>query len=56
MMTESLSGLQLNALFGVTRRIAPDLLVGVIGGYEGFDFHSDTLNADLNGDGWTIGG
>lgn len=53
---ESLSGLQLNALFGVTRRIAPDLLVGVIGGYEGFDFHSDTLNADLNGDGWTIGG
>jgi hypothetical protein len=53
---EDLSGLQFNALLGVTHRIGDNLLVGLLGGYERFDYNSDTLDADLDGDGWTIGG
>jgi outer membrane autotransporter protein len=30
-------------------------LVGVLGGYETFDYRSDALNGRLKGDGWTIG-
>ncbi|ABE40229.1 Outer membrane autotransporter barrel [Rhodopseudomonas palustris BisB5] len=50
-----LSGNQVNALIGLTRRPSPDLLIGVIGGYETFDYKSGTLNGRLKGDGWTIG-
>ncbi len=53
---EDLSGPQFNALLGVTHRIGDNLLVGLLGGYERFDYNSDTLDADLDGDGWTIGG
>jgi hypothetical protein len=49
-------GGQVNALAGVTRRVTPDFLVGVFGGYETFNYSSQTLNGTLKGDGWTVGG
>jgi hypothetical protein len=49
-------GGQINAIFGLTRRLTPDFLVGVLGGYENFDYTSQTLNGRLRGDGWTVGG
>lgn len=50
------SGGQVNALAGITRRVTPDLLVGLLGGYEHFNYSSDSLNGRLKGDGWTVGG
>ena len=49
-------GGQVNALLGVTRRLTPDFLIGVLGGYETFDYSSNTLNGRFKGDGWTAGG
>jgi outer membrane autotransporter protein len=49
-------GGQVNALVGVTRRVTPDFLLGVFGGYETFDYSSQTLNGTLKGNGWTFGG
>jgi uncharacterized repeat protein (TIGR01451 family) len=49
-------GGQINAIAGLTRKLTPDLLVGVLGGYENFDYTSQTLNGRLKGDGWTVGG
>ena len=49
-------GGQVNAIAGLTRKLTPDLLVGVLGGYENFDYTSQTLNGKLRGDGWTVGG
>jgi hypothetical protein len=49
-------GGQINAIGGLTRKLTPDFLVGVLGGYENFNYTSDTLNGRLKGDGWTIGG
>ena len=51
-----LVGGQVNALLGVTRRLTPDFLIGVLGGYETFDYSSNTLDGRLKGDGWTAGG
>ncbi len=51
----ALYGTQVNALLGLTHRLAPDVLVGVFGGYETFDYRSDELAGRLRGDGWTIG-
>jgi hypothetical protein len=48
-------GGQINAIAGLTRKLTPDLLVGVLGGYENFDYTSQTLNGRLKGDGWTVG-
>jgi hypothetical protein len=50
-----LYGSQINALMGLTRRITPNFLVGAVGGYETFDYRSDTLSGRLKGDGWTVG-
>ena len=50
-----LSGSQVNALLGVSRRLAPSLLVGAVGGYETFDYTSQDLNGRLKGNGWTVG-
>jgi uncharacterized repeat protein (TIGR01451 family) len=49
-------GGQINAIIGLTRKLTPDFLVGVLGGYENFDYTSQTLNGRLKGDGWTVGG
>jgi uncharacterized repeat protein (TIGR01451 family) len=50
-----LYGNQVNALTGLTRKFAPDLLIGVLGGYETFDYRSDALLGRLKGNGWSIG-
>jgi Autotransporter beta-domain/Bacterial Ig-like domain (group 3) len=50
-----LSGSQVNALLGLTRRVTPSLLVGVVGGYETFDYTSQDINGKLKGNGWTVG-
>ena len=49
-------GGQINAFVGLTRKLTPDFLIGVLGGYENFDYTSQTLNGRLKGDGGTIGG
>jgi hypothetical protein len=50
-----LRGEQVNAIAGLTRRLSPDLLVGVLGGLEHFDYSSQAFNGVLRGDGWTAG-
>ncbi|MFB9262433.1 Ig-like domain repeat protein [Bradyrhizobium erythrophlei] len=50
-----LYGNQVNLLAGLTRKFTPNFLVGVLGGYETFDYRSDALTGRLKGDGWTVG-
>jgi outer membrane autotransporter protein len=50
-----IQGGQVNALAGLTYKVSPSFLVGVFGGYENFDYSSDPLDADIDGDGWTGG-
>jgi Bacterial Ig-like domain (group 3)/Autotransporter beta-domain len=49
-------GGQINALAGLTRKVTPNFLIGVLGGYENFSYDSQLLNGRLKGDGWTVGG
>jgi Autotransporter beta-domain/IPT/TIG domain len=51
-----LKGEQENALVGLTRRFSSDFLVGVLAGYEHFDFTSQAYNGVLTGNGFTAGG
>ncbi len=53
--SSDLKGTQLDAIAGLSRRLAPDLLVGVLGGYEHFDYSSFAFNGALHGEGWTAG-
>jgi hypothetical protein len=48
-------GAQINAITGLTRKLTPAFLVGVLGGYEHFSYDSNLLNGRLKGDGWTVG-
>ena len=51
-----LRGTQVNALVGLTRKLTPkNFLVGVLVGYEHFDYSSQAFNGILKGDGWTTG-
>jgi hypothetical protein len=50
-----LHGLQVNALMGLTYKAAPGFLVGVLGGYETFNYTEQDINGKLTGDGWTVG-
>jgi len=50
-----LYGSQVNLIAGLTRRLTPNFLLGVLGGYETFDYRSDALQGRLKGDGWTVG-
>lgn len=50
-----LKGVQVNALVGLTHKLTPNFLVGVLGGYEHFDYTSQAYNGVLKGDGWTTG-
>jgi hypothetical protein len=55
-LTQSqLYGLQVNALAGLTYKVAPNFLVGALGGYETFNFTEQDINGKLTGDGWTVG-
>jgi hypothetical protein len=51
----TLYGQQINLLSGLTYRVRPDLLVGVLGGYENFSYTETDINGKLKGDGWTVG-
>ena len=53
---DDLKGTQVNVIAGLTYRVTSDFLVGVLGGYEYFDYSSLALTARLKGDGWTTGG
>jgi hypothetical protein len=48
-------GGQINAITGLTRKLTPNFLVGVLGGYENFSYDSTLLTGRLKGDGWTVG-
>jgi hypothetical protein len=50
-----LKGVQVNAIAGVTHLITANFLVGVLGGYEHFDYNSQAFNGVLHGDGLTTG-
>jgi len=50
-----LHGLQVDALAGLTYKVRPNFLVGVVGGYENFNFTEQDINGKLTGDGWTVG-
>ena len=50
-----LKGTQVDAFVGLTRRLTPNFVVGVLGGYEHFDYSSQAFNGVLKGDGWTAG-
>src|SRR6202158_1428998 len=50
-----LYGTQVNALMGLTRKLTPNFLIGVAGGYETFDYTSQDLNGKLKGNGLTVG-
>jgi len=43
-------------LAGVTWRPASDFIVGALAGYESFNYSSDLLTGQLDGNGWTVGG
>jgi hypothetical protein len=53
--TPTLYGSQVNALLGLTGKVTSNFLIGVLGGYETFDYRSDALVGRLKGDGWTVG-
>ncbi|MCA0320735.1 MAG: Ig-like domain repeat protein [Proteobacteria bacterium] len=48
-------GSQVNAIAGITRRVTPSFIVGVMGGFEGFDFTSQSVSGRLKGHGMTVG-
>jgi hypothetical protein len=50
-----MKGTQVNALAGLTHKVTPNFLVGILGGYERFDYSSQAFNGVLKGDGWTTG-
>nr|WP_249160200.1 Ig-like domain repeat protein [Bradyrhizobium manausense] len=54
--TGDIRGGQINALFGISHKVTPALLVGAFGGYENFDYTSELLAGRLKGEGWTVGG
>jgi plastocyanin len=54
--TSDIKGGQVNGLAGVTHQFMPNVLVGLLGGYETFDYSSDMLAGRLKGNGWTVGG
>jgi hypothetical protein len=51
-----ITGTQVNAVAGLTRKLTQDFLIGAFGGWETFDYTSQQLNGRLKGDGWTVGG
>ena len=50
-----LKGVQIDAVAGLTRRLTADFLVGVLAGFEHFDFSSQAYNGVLTGYGLTTG-
>jgi autotransporter-like protein len=52
----SLKGTQLNLTLGIGYKFTPDLLVGIFGGYENFNYEIASLTGKLTGNGGSIGG
>jgi hypothetical protein len=52
---DDLKGEQVDAIAGLTRRLTSSFVVGVLGGYEHFDYSSQAFNGYIKGDGWTAG-
>jgi hypothetical protein len=52
---DDLKGEQVDAIAGLTRRLTSNFVVGVLGGYEHFDYSSQAFNGYIKGDGWTAG-
>jgi hypothetical protein len=55
-LSSDLSGLQGNAMFGLTRTFLPNFLIGLTAGYEDFNYKVDAYNGVLRGQGVTGGG
>jgi hypothetical protein len=53
--TTSMAGSQLNVTAGIGRKVTRDLVVGVFGGYEHFNYDIHSLTATMKGDGGTVG-
>ena len=53
--TPSVYGDQINFTAGLTRVLTPNLQIGVLGGFETFDYRSDAIQGRLTGTGWTTG-
>jgi len=51
-----IGGGQLNTMAGITRKLAPNLLAGILAGYERFNYSALSFASRLSGDGWTVGG
>src|SRR5258706_10278973 len=51
----SVYGARANVPAGLTRVLTANFLVGVLGGYETFDYRSDAIQGRLTGTGWTAG-
>lgn len=49
-------GTQVNLTAGIGRKLTPDLVVGILGGYEHFDYGASALAGKLTGDGGSAGG
>ena len=49
-------GRQLNVTAGIGRKLSPDFLVGLFGGYENFMFTMPSISGRMTGDGGTVGG
>jgi len=45
----------LNVTAGISRKLTPDALIGLIAGYENFRYDVPGLDGNLKGNGWTVG-
>ncbi|MEL7429408.1 MAG: autotransporter outer membrane beta-barrel domain-containing protein [Pseudomonadota bacterium] len=52
---QTADGDQINFTAGIGQLVNPDLVVGVFGGYESYDYASNSVLGDISGDGATIG-
>jgi len=50
------NGDQINVTAGLGRKLTPDFLIGVVAGYEHFNYDVAALTGTMKGDGGTIGG
>jgi hypothetical protein len=46
---------QINVTAGLSRKLGPDALVGLVMGYEDFRYDVASLDGNLKGHGWTVG-
>ncbi|MGN6285262.1 MAG: autotransporter outer membrane beta-barrel domain-containing protein [Afipia sp.] len=54
--TAGLKGTQINVTAGLGYKVLPDVLVGLFGGYENFNYEIASLTGKLDGSGGTVGG